>query len=89
MNDHINDFLHYLLVEKRSADNTIQSYRRDLNSYIRFLEEKEKIEKLKRLQRAHILHFLSQFKDEANHRGQSRGISHPSGLFTIFYSGIK
>ncbi len=64
MIDHINDFLHYLLVEKRLSDNTIQSYRRDLNSYIRFLEEKEKIENINDVTRAHIVRFLSSLKDE-------------------------
>lgn len=64
MNDYIEDFLHYLIVERGLAENTIASYKRDLTSYARFLEEKYQIQKPATIQRNHILQFLANLKDE-------------------------
>ncbi|OOB77407.1 MAG: hypothetical protein ATN33_01730 [Epulopiscium sp. Nele67-Bin001] len=36
MKQHLQDFIHYLKVDKMSANNTIQSYERDLNCFIRY-----------------------------------------------------
>ena len=63
MNEHIEDFLHYLLVEKRLSDNTIQSYRRDLKNYLQYLQEKEGIARIQEVTRAHIIRFLSSLKN--------------------------
>jgi integrase/recombinase XerD len=40
MNKRIEEFLHFLELEKNASPNTIASYRRDLKKYVRFLEEK-------------------------------------------------
>ena len=39
MNRHVEEYLHYLSLEKNASPNTISSYRRDLSKYRRFLEE--------------------------------------------------
>jgi integrase/recombinase XerD len=38
MNDYCTDYLHYLLLEKNAAQNTIASYRLDITRYLEFLE---------------------------------------------------
>lgn len=40
--DYLKDFLHYLIVEKGLAENTIQSYRRDISAYLIFIEKNYK-----------------------------------------------
>jgi integrase/recombinase XerD len=39
MHDHLRSYLHYLSLEKNASANTIESYRKDLERYLRFLEE--------------------------------------------------
>lgn len=39
MHNQINDYLHYLLVERGLSDNTIKSYQQDLNQFKSYLEE--------------------------------------------------
>lgn len=63
MNDCLKDFLHYLIVEKGLANNTIQSYRRDLTAYLGFLQ-KLKIQNLNDISRGHIMQFLSSLKED-------------------------
>lgn len=61
---HLKDFMHFLLVEKGLAQNTLISYERDLKSYIDFLQKVEKIENLEGVQRVQIVHFLGHLKDQ-------------------------
>ena len=58
MNDHLQDFLHFLLVEKGLADNTIVSYERDLKSYLLYIEKVEGIASINAVKRNEILQFL-------------------------------
>ncbi|BBU40091.1 tyrosine recombinase XerD [Aeribacillus pallidus] len=64
MNDHIQDFIHYLTVERGLANNTIVSYERDLKSYKQFLNEKLNIQEVQNIQRYHILKYLHFLKDQ-------------------------
>jgi len=63
MEDRLDDFIHFLVVEKGLAKNTIVSYKRDLNSYITYLKNVEQLEDLNSVQRPQIVHFLSHLKD--------------------------
>ncbi|OLN23289.1 site-specific tyrosine recombinase XerD [Domibacillus antri] len=63
MKEHMDDFLHFLIVEKGLADNTISAYRRDLRHYINYLEKVEQVT-LPEIKRVHILHFLEQLKEQ-------------------------
>lgn len=57
MEDQLKDFIHYLLVEKGLASNTLVSYERDLKSYIKYMKNVEQCN-LKEIQRSHIIRFL-------------------------------
>ena len=37
----IEDYIHFIQVERQLSDNTLASYRRDLESYLNFLQEVE------------------------------------------------
>ncbi|MFB6465930.1 site-specific tyrosine recombinase XerD [Cytobacillus sp. Hz8] len=64
MENHLKDFIHFLIVEKGLAKNTIVSYERDLKSYLTYLKEIEKIGDLNQVQRVQIVHFLGKLKEE-------------------------
>lgn len=60
----LKDFIHFLLVEKGLAQNTLISYERDLKSYIAYLQKVENITSLQDVQRLQIVQFLGQLKDQ-------------------------
>ncbi|WAA10503.1 site-specific tyrosine recombinase XerD [Fervidibacillus albus] len=64
MKNEMQDFLHFLIVEKGLAENTIQSYRRDLNSYTNFLRKQLHVTELNQVNRSDIMQFLSRLKEE-------------------------
>jgi integrase/recombinase XerD len=64
MGDQLKDFIHFLIVEKGLAKNTIVSYERDLKSYIHYLNTAENIQHLNDVQRVHIVHFLGLLKEQ-------------------------
>jgi integrase/recombinase XerD len=64
MGDQLKDFIHFLIVEKGLAKNTIVSYERDLKSYIHYVKTVENIQHLNDVQRVHIVHFLGFLKEQ-------------------------
>lgn len=64
MDDQLKDFIHYLLVEKGLAKNTIISYERDLKSYLKYLKSEEKLASLENVQRMQIVQFLGFLKKQ-------------------------
>jgi integrase/recombinase XerD len=64
MGDQLKDFIHFLIVEKGLAKNTIVSYERDLKSYVHYLNTVENIQHLNDVQRVHIVHFLGLLKEQ-------------------------
>ncbi|MED3551172.1 site-specific tyrosine recombinase XerD [Cytobacillus praedii] len=64
MEDNLKDFIHYLIVEKGLAKNTIVSYERDLKSYINYLKKVEAISAMNGVQRVQIIHFLKTLKEQ-------------------------
>lgn len=65
--DAILDYLHFLQVERQLSNNTIASYRRDLESYVEHLHKEQKVEHLEAVQRANILLHL----ENLNSKGSS------------------
>ncbi len=63
MEDQRQDFLHYLVVERGLAINTITSYERDLKKYSQFLVLVEKIQSYQDVNRLHILSFLKHSRE--------------------------
>ncbi|WP_114746246.1 site-specific tyrosine recombinase XerD [Falsibacillus pallidus] len=64
MEDHLRDFIHYMVVEKGLAKNTIVSYERDLKAYINYLMKVEGMDSLNDVARTHIVHFLGHLKQQ-------------------------
>ncbi|MEC2305070.1 MULTISPECIES: site-specific tyrosine recombinase XerD [Heyndrickxia] len=64
MEDQIKDFMHFMIVEKGLAENTIASYKRDLHSYLRYLQKVELVTSWNEVTRFHILHFLNFLKQQ-------------------------
>lgn len=64
MQDRLQDFIHFLMVEKGLAENTIVSYERDLKRYLQYIQQVEQLQKLNDISRLHIVQFLSFIKKE-------------------------
>ncbi len=58
MKHQIEDFLHFIIVEKGLAKNTIESYRRDLTKYTLYLEKVEQVTSLNEVTRTIIMNYL-------------------------------
>lgn len=60
----LEDFLHYLTVERGLSENTVQSYKRDLSQYQTFMVETEGLRDLDGIARTHIMKFLYALNDK-------------------------
>ncbi|WP_419894962.1 site-specific tyrosine recombinase XerD [Macrococcus psychrotolerans] len=63
MQEIIDEFLHFIMIEKGLSENTIAAYRRDLNHYKKFLEESH-IGSIDNIDRFTISLFLGKLKDD-------------------------
>ncbi|MGB8000027.1 MAG: site-specific tyrosine recombinase XerD [Anaerobacillus sp.] len=64
MEDQVQDFLHYLIVERSLSKNTLDAYRRDLAQYSKHLNEKEALSSFQEVRRTHIVNYLYELKDQ-------------------------
>ena len=64
MEEHLKDFIHFLIVERGLSRNTTTSYERDLKSYIKYLKNVEQAENLEESTRKHIIHYLGHMKEQ-------------------------
>ncbi|WP_100331475.1 site-specific tyrosine recombinase XerD [Bacillus xiapuensis] len=64
MKDQLQDFIHYMIVEKQLAKNTVAAYERDLKHYLLFLDKVEQLSSLNDVTRTHIVQFLNHLKEE-------------------------
>ncbi|MGE7880976.1 site-specific tyrosine recombinase XerD [Bacillus sp. NPDC094077] len=63
MEDQLKDFIHYMVVEKGLAKNTVVSYERDLKSYVKYLQNVEQAKTFHEVTRLHIVNFLQYLKE--------------------------
>ncbi len=71
----LQDYVHFLTVERQLAQNTIKSYERDLTAYLRFIESLS-VQTLNSIERATVLQYLQKLKDGGkSSRTLSRHIS--------------
>src|SRR5699024_6247841 len=59
----LEDFFHYLQIERGLSENTLMSYRRDLNQYTSYVENEAKLLDWKEVERTDIMAFLYTIKD--------------------------
>lgn len=64
MKDELQDFIHFMVVEKGLADNTVKSYERDLESYLHYIQSVLRLKQYNDITRMHIIQFLGQLKGE-------------------------
>lgn len=63
MEDEVQDFLHYLVVERHLSQNTVNAYRRDLQTYIFFLKNEDLLS-LNNVRQTNIIAHLMALKNQ-------------------------
>ncbi|MGY3185583.1 site-specific tyrosine recombinase XerD [Lysinibacillus sp. TE18511] len=58
----IEDYIHFIQVERQLSENTLASYRRDLENYVNFLQEAEGMSDFRKVERMTILRHLEQLR---------------------------
>ncbi|MGE7839212.1 site-specific tyrosine recombinase XerD [Lysinibacillus sp. NPDC093712] len=58
----IEDYIHFIQVERQLSVNTLASYRRDLENYVHFLQEAEGMSDFRHVERTTILRHLEQLR---------------------------
>ncbi|OYN65156.1 site-specific tyrosine recombinase XerD [Bacillus safensis] len=78
MNDQLSDFIHFMTVERGLSENTIVSYKRDLQNYLSFLMTHEQLTDLGDVTRLHIIHYLKKLKEEG--KSSKTSVRHLSSI---------
>jgi len=64
LEEQLKDFIHYLSLERRLAENTVVSYERDLRKYYQYIVKVEKITSYDEISRLQIIHFLNHLREQ-------------------------
>ncbi|EDL64796.1 site-specific tyrosine recombinase XerD [Bacillus sp. SG-1] len=64
MESRLQDYIHFLIVEKGLAKNSVDSYQRDLKNYMKFIQNVDSAESWNDVQRVNITGFLGHLKNE-------------------------
>ncbi len=62
--DPIEDYLHFIRVERQLADNTLASYKRDLVAYAENISEEQQLASFDAVRREHILYHLQRLREQ-------------------------
>lgn len=63
MQDELQDFLHYVQVERGLSENTLSSYRRDLHQYLQYTEKTCELTHVNQISRVHIMQYMHHLND--------------------------
>lgn len=64
LDNYIDEFTQYLIIEKNLSTNSVNSYNRDIIDYVDYLEREYQITDVKDIKRDHIINYLSSLYDE-------------------------
>jgi len=78
MDNEINEYLEYILVEKKLSDNTIEAYKNDLKYYLDYFENKS----IKNITKKEIIKFIESLKDR---NLNEKSINHIIGTIKNFH----
>lgn len=81
----VEDYIHFIQVERQLSVNTLASYRRDLESYVHFLKEVEGMSDFSVVERTTILRHLEQLRAQGRQVVPLPVIFHLFGVSTNFY----
>ncbi|GEK34449.1 site-specific tyrosine recombinase XerD [Kurthia sibirica] len=74
--DALEEYIHFLRVERQLSDNTLQSYKNDINAYFQSVFNKQQLESFDDIDRYHIINHLKELQSEGKTaRTSSRHIS--------------
>lgn len=74
--DSVEEYIHFLRVERQLSENTLVSYKNDIESYIISIFEKQQLEGFNDIERYHILNHLKELQESGKSaRTSSRHIS--------------
>lgn len=74
MNDLIEDFLHFLIVERGLSANTIKAYERDLRYFVSYMDVAKGLTDPNTLERSDIVGFMAFARQEGNQQEVWRAI---------------
>lgn len=63
-NEIVQDYLHFLQIEKGLSENTLKSYRRDIKQYVQYVEKVLQKSKVSSITRSDIVDYLQILKDD-------------------------
>lgn len=73
---HLEDYMHFLQIERQLANNTLTSYKKDLIDYLHHIFEVQQLHSLNEIERTHIVLYLRSLKENGKSaRTISRHIS--------------
>lgn len=81
----VEDYIHFIQVERQLSVNTLASYRRDLESYVNFLQNAEGMANFNHIERTTILRHLEQLRVQGRQAVRLLAIFHLFVVFTNFY----
>src|SRR5699024_6735403 len=64
--DALEDYIHFMRVERQVADNTVESYKRDLTDYITYMKALQ-ITTIDQMTKHEIALYLQQMRESGNH----------------------
>ena len=77
----LNDYSHFLKIERGLSDNSIKSYKNDVKKLIEFLKKNQINKSPDKIEKKTIQEFIYNIAKEVNARSQARKISGLRGFF--------